>query len=216
MRLIENGKGQPGWVPSAVLSKMIRKFHDQSPTLQPFLRELPGYHEIDAEYNGDHVFGEINDLIQPTIIHIRVGSNQALKTEMTDELKRLGFMELEVNDLIRNETERRTEVGTELLQMISAGKIIPANTIVQMLRKIIFSGQKNTQFILTNFPDIIEHVHEFEQGCAKITSVFFTTEGGDQTELKNNNLTLFNIDSLFTKEFRLKVTSKWDEQRFKE
>ncbi len=32
-------------------------------------------------------------------------------------------------------------------------------------------------------------------------------------EIKNNNLTLFNIDALFQKEHRLKTMSKWDDQK---
>jgi adenylate kinase family enzyme len=40
--------------------------------------------------------------------------------------------------------------------MVSAGKIIPAEMIVRMLRKIIYSGDSNTKYILSSFPDIIE------------------------------------------------------------
>ncbi len=35
-------------------------------------------------------------------------------------------------------------------------------------------------------------------------------------EIKNNNLTLFNIDALFQKEHRLKTMSKWDDQKWQE
>ena len=53
---------------------------------------------------------------------------------MQDHLtKDHGFMNLEVNALIRDETERKTKIGQELLSMISAGKIIPADMIVHML-----------------------------------------------------------------------------------
>ena len=86
-----------------------------------------------------------------------------------------------------------------------------------MLRKIIYSGQKNTQFILSYFPDIIEHVYEFEKSVGTISAVFFTTKEGEiEVELKNNQLTLFTIDSLFQKQFRLKIVDKWDEQRYNE
>ena len=33
-------------------------------------------------------------------------------------------------------------------------------------------------------------------------------------EIKNNNLSLLNIDALFQKEFRLKTMKKWDKQDF--
>ena len=117
---------------------------------------------------------------------------------MIQQLTHKGYMNLEVNELIRNETEWRTALGQDLLTIISAGKIIPSTLIVKMLRKIIYSGQRNTKFILSYFPDIIEHVHEFEKSVGSISAVFFTTREGEvEVELKNNQLTLFTIDSLF-------------------
>lgn len=50
--------------------------------------------------------------------------------------------------------------------MVAAGKIIPAEMIVRMLRKIIYSGDGRNRFILSSFPDIIEQAKEFEKSCA--------------------------------------------------
>ena len=50
--------------------------------------------------------------------------------------------------------------------MVAAGKIIPAEMIVRMLRKIIYSGDGRSKFILSSFPDIIEQAKEFEKSCA--------------------------------------------------
>jgi len=114
--------------------------------LKPFLKEKYGnlFHEINTEEPLDAVFNTVSKLIEPTVIHFRVGSNNDLRDEMIHQLVQRGYMNLEVNELIRNETERRTALGQDLLTIISAGKIIPSNLIVRMLRKIIYSGQKNT------------------------------------------------------------------------
>jgi adenylate kinase family enzyme len=102
--------------------------------------------------------------------------------------------------------------------MVQSGKIIPAETIVRMLRKIIYSGDGRKKFILSSFPDIIDQAKEFERSCATISAIIYTTQdSADATvEIKNNNLTLFNIDALFQKEHRLKTMSKWDDQKYKE
>lgn len=90
--------------------------------------------------------------------------------------------------------------------MVSAGKIIPAEMIVRMLRKIIYSGSTNNKFILSSFPDIIEQAKEFEKNCATIDAIIYASNSADSyIEIKNNNLTLFNIDAMFQKEFRLKT-----------
>ena len=66
-----------------------------------------------------------------------------------------------------------------------------------MLRKIIYSGDGRTKFILTGFPEIIEQAQEFEKNCANIAAIIYATTNDPIVEIKNNNLTLFNIDSLF-------------------
>lgn len=217
-RMITLGKSHPGYVSSAILSKKIKKFHDQSPTLIPLLQERTQFHEIDCDQEVKKVQDQINSIIEPTIIHIRAGTNNDLKKEMIQKLvSDHGFINLEVNSLIRMETERRTAVGQEFFQTVSAGKIIPADMVVRMLRKIIYSGQNYTKFILNGFPDIIEHVNEFEKNCAKLSAIFLTTTQNENVvDVKNNNLTLFNIDALFQKEFRLKITDSWDYNRFSE
>lgn len=70
---------------------------------------------------------------------------------------------LEINNLIREENERKTVIGQEIHALISNNKIIPAEMIVRMLRKVIYSGDTTKKhFILTSFPDIIEQAKEFE------------------------------------------------------
>lgn len=103
--------------------------------------------------------------------------------------------------------------------MVQSGKIIPAETIVRMLRKIIYSGDGRKKFILTSFPDIIDQAREFERSCCTIAAIIYTTgeQGGSGiVEIKNNNLTLFNIDALFQKEHRLRTMAAWDEQKWAE
>lgn len=117
---------------------------------------------------------------------------------------------MDVNSLIRDENERKTAIGLEFLNMVAAGKIIPAEMIVRMLRKIIYSGNGRTRFILSSFPDIIEQAKEFEKSCAQIAAILYLTGEEGRVEIKNNNLSLFNIDSLFLKEFRLKPVQNWN------
>jgi adenylate kinase family enzyme len=47
--------------------------------------------------------------------------------------------------------------------MVQGNRIIPAEMIVRMLKKIIYCGQPSlNKFILSSFPDIIEQAREFE------------------------------------------------------
>ena len=88
--------------------------------------------------------------------------------------------------------------------MVSSNRIIPAEMIVRMIKRVIYSGDPNlNKFILTSFPDIIEQAREFETNCSKISAIIYSTtkekekDKENQVPIKNNNLSLFNIDSLF-------------------
>lgn len=99
-----------------------------------------------------------------------------------------------------------------------------------MLRKIIYSGDGRKKFILSSFPDIIDQAKVFEQTCAMISAVIYTADETKRMsnmgtpdcvefpiiKIKNNNLTLFNIDALFQKEYKLKTMTQWDDQKWQE
>jgi len=48
----------------------------------------------------DVVFKTVSSLVEPTVIHFRVGSNNDLRDEMISQLVSKGYMNLEVNELI--------------------------------------------------------------------------------------------------------------------
>lgn len=128
-----------------------------------------------------------------------------------------GFVNLDVEKCMRGENQRGTFIGLELRKLVEHGKIIPADLIVSMLKKIIYCGTPScNKFILTNFPDQIEQAREFESKCCKIAAMIYPTGQGSVVEIKGNNLSLYNIDSLFQKEFRLKTMSEWSYQLFDE
>jgi len=140
-----------------------------------------------------------------------------------DQLKATkGFTELNVFALIKEETERHTEIGREINEQISAGKDYQRDLdhlIIKMLKRIIFSGlESRNKFILTDFPDTIKQAQTFEKDCTRITAVIFAA-GGDESnrmEIIENGLSIESIDSLMQKNARLKAMRCWDESTFNE
>lgn len=63
---------------------------------------------------------QINKLIEPLCIHIRPGANSNnLRKEITEKLSdKHGFINLDVNSLIRDENERKTAIGQEMASMV--------------------------------------------------------------------------------------------------
>jgi len=90
-------------------------------------------------------------------------------------------------------------IGVELDRYAIQGQQPPAEVLVRLLKKIIYCGlPENDKFILTNFPEVTDQAKEFEANCAKITAMIYSTsESGSHVEIKGNNLSLYNIDSMF-------------------
>lgn len=201
-RMYNLGEGQAGYVSSAILSQRIKNFYQSAKDLLPLLEKQTNFVTINTDQSVEKTMLDVYDHIEPTVIHIRGGANsstESLKGEMTKNLsKDHGFMDLDVMSLIRDESDRKTSIGVSMTKMVQGNKIIPASMIVSMLKKIIYNGQpKSNKFILSSFPDVIEQADEFEKNCCRIKAIIYTSGGNDVIEIKNNNLSLFNIDSLF-------------------
>jgi hypothetical protein len=63
---------------------------------------------------------DVNRHVEPCVIHIRPGANSNdLRKEITEKLStEHGFMNLDINALIRDENERKTAIGQEMNAMV--------------------------------------------------------------------------------------------------
>ena len=122
-RLLEVGPESPSYIPSTILAKTIKRFYEQAAGLIPYLRNNTRFNEINAERPLSTVLKDLYQVIEPTVIHIRTGGtaqSNDLRKEIIEELTsdRWGYCNLDVNALIRDENERRTEIGQEFLKMV--------------------------------------------------------------------------------------------------
>ena len=149
---------------------------DSAKTLLPFLKGSTHFHEIDSEETFNNAFTQLYKTIEPTVVHVRAGVNSAeLRKDIIDKLQEQGFVNLDVSSLIRAESDRNTAIGQEFQAMYSAGKIVPSEMMVRMLRRIIYSGDGRNKFILTGFPDIIDQANEFEKNCSHMSAIIYAT-----------------------------------------
>jgi adenylate kinase family enzyme len=199
---------------------MVRNYNESSSQLTPLLEKSTKLVQIRTDQQVEKTMKEIYSHIEPIVVHIRPGAQtpNKLGEEIVAKLsKEHGFVNLDVNKCIDGEFARRTNFGVELEKYIRASKIIPANMVVEMLRKIIYCGQpKLNKFILSNFPEVIDQAEEFEKNCAQIAAVIYPTPTGSTVELKNNAIQVYNIDTMFQKDFKLKTMSEWNYRLFQD
>lgn len=86
-----------------------------------------------------------------------------------------------------------------------------------MLRKFIYSGNKREQrYVLTMFPETTDEAIEFENNCSNFSAIVYASQDDPMVEIASSNLTLFNIDGLYNKKFKLRVMNQWDAVQFNE
>jgi len=86
-----------------------------------------------------------------------------------------------------------------------------------MLRKFVYPGNKKEQrYVLTMFPETTDEAVEFEKNCSNFSAIVYASQDDPMVEIASSNLTLFNIDGLYNKKFKLRVMNQWDAVQFNE
>ena len=118
---------------------------------------------------------------------------------------------MDINALIRDETERMTDIGREIKQY--SGQI-PAECNVRLLRKIIYGKDAaRNRFQLTGFPDTDEQADAFEKVCS-LKAIIYATGKENYVEIKNQNINNPSIDAAFAKKFKLRPMREWSREEF--
>ena len=225
-RMLSLGKDSTAYLPSTILSKKIRLFNDHAVKLLPYLRKSATFVEVDTGAQPfEKAFKEVCAAIEPTILHIRshadaaAGQSDELQSQILWTLtNNHGYAEVNVNELVSLENERKTEIGKQLMLHVAQGKLIPADIMVRLLRKIVYSGDGRTKYILSGgFPFTVEHAKEFENHIANISAVIYSALQYEDSAIHvKGSLSEFSIATLFQKDFRLRVLTDWDEQNWQE
>lgn len=141
-------------------------------------------HEIDSEQAFDKAFQDLSKLVEPVVVHVRVGgSSNELRSEIVTKLvQEEGYIELDKEKLQAVEIQRQTELGKEISR--SAKHKITAEQNIRMLRKFIYPGNKRAQkYVLTMFPETTDEALEFEKGCAHFSAIIYASQDDPMVEI---------------------------------
>jgi hypothetical protein len=94
----------------------VKDFNDCAKVMLPYLKENTHFFEVNTEQALTNSLDQMYSFIEPQIIHIRPGaSSNDLRKEITIQLEDLKgedkWWNLEINNLIREENERKTLIG---------------------------------------------------------------------------------------------------------
>lgn len=72
--MLDMGKDNPSYLPSSILSKKIKNFHDQATQLIPYLNDQNNVlKEVNAEETFSNAFRQLCSYVEPCVIHLRSG-----------------------------------------------------------------------------------------------------------------------------------------------
>lgn len=74
-RMIDLGQGHPNYVCSSILSKKMKKYHDDCAELLPFLKSSSNLIDINTDQPLDKSMEEVYKNVEPLVIHIRPGAS---------------------------------------------------------------------------------------------------------------------------------------------
>ena len=117
--MIDLGEDDPNYVPSAILTHKIRKFHMEAAQLIPYFKTNGSFLEISTEQPLQNTLDEIYTIIEPLVIHVRP---QVKLSELRDHMiKSLvtehNFINLDIAKIQRGNDQRQTDFGIELNQL---------------------------------------------------------------------------------------------------
>jgi hypothetical protein len=85
--MISLGKDHPSYLPSSILSKKIKRFHDSAVKLIPYLQGIIATYEVDTESTFANSFKQLCSFVEPIVLHVRSGgSSNELRKEIVERL----------------------------------------------------------------------------------------------------------------------------------
>lgn len=111
------------YLPSSFLSKKVKIFNDNLPDLLKYFNtpDQFTFNEINGEDTYDNCFRAMCKCVEPIVVHVRSGgSTNEQRKEIVQALQdNVGYVNLDVARLIKDEYERRTDIGLQFLSMMN-------------------------------------------------------------------------------------------------
>jgi adenylate kinase family enzyme len=78
-----------------------------------------------------------------------------------------GFVHIAYDDLLRATVKRGSPLGRDIGEMMSAGKILPSSTAVQLLQECMAKNHRAGKYLISGFPRALDQMDVFNELSAK-------------------------------------------------
>ena len=91
----------------------------------------------------------------------KAGTGKGTQAQML--VQETGLLSVSMGELLRNEIEKKTEVGKQIESEVKAGLLVPAGVTAQLIENWMDSNDLSKGFIFDGFPRSIEQARLLEK-----------------------------------------------------
>jgi adenylate kinase family enzyme len=97
------------------------------------------------------------------IVFVLGGPGSGKGTQCAKLAMEYNLVHLSTGDLLREQVDKRTEIGLTAAELMSQGQMVPSNVILDLLNQKIDQYLPCNGFLVDGFPRAIDQAHEFEK-----------------------------------------------------
>jgi len=185
------------------VKKRLTTFHKVTNSVLDYYEKQGKLRRVVAEASPPVVFKLVakvfqEDLLKSArIIFVCGGPGSGKGTQCDRIVQRYGFTHLSSGDLLRDEVASKSPRGNELNSMMQAGKLVPMETVLTLLKEaMIAKADVSNGFLIDGYPREVDQGIQFEKSIcpAKMVLYFDLTDAEMTRRLLNRGRTSGRVD----------------------
>jgi len=185
------------------VKKRLATFHKVTGSVLEHFEKQGKLRRVVAEASPPVVFKMVakvfqEDLLKSArIIFVCGGPGSGKGTQCDRIVERYGFTHLSSGDLLRDEVASKSPRGNELNSMMQAGKLVPMETVLTLLKEaMIAKADVSNGFLIDGYPREVDQGIQFEKTiCAAKMVLYFDLSDAEMTRrLLNRGKTSGRVD----------------------
>lgn len=194
-RLINRGKTS-GRVDDNVetIRKRLETFHSATKPVCDYYAKRGKLAVLDAMRSPEEIFADVNNeldymigippKIDGDIFFVCGGPGSGKGTQCEKLVEKYGFTHLSSGDLLRDAVKSGSPIGKELSAMMTAGKLVPLDTVLKLIRDAILKAAPTSKgFLIDGYPREVSQGEKFEQVIGPCKScIYFEVSDAEMTK----------------------------------
>lgn len=194
-RLMHRGKTS-GRVDDNVetIKKRLQTFHKETKPVCDFYAKRGKLAVIGAERTPEEIFADVTHeieymigippKIEGDIFFICGGPGSGKGTQCEKLVKKYGYTHLSSGDLLRDAVNSGSPIGKELNAMMTAGKLVPLDTVLKLIRDAMLANAATSKgFLIDGYPREVSQGEKFEEVIGPCKAcIYFEVSDAEMTK----------------------------------